>query len=85
MSASAPDHTAAKAVVSNDNALVIFCDQARELFAQQQRRVQLLEADLSQQIETAIEEIKLSDGSVDEREERFCQLDQELTKLSNER
>lgn len=85
MSASAPDHTAAKAVVSNDNALVIFCDQARELFAQQQRRVQLLEADLSQQIETAIEEIKLSDGPVDEREARFCQLDQELTKLSNER
>ena len=84
MSPSAPDHTSGKDVVSNDDALDIFCDRAKELFAQQQQRVQLLEVDLSKKIEAAIEEINVSQVFVQGREEQFSELDKKLANVSQE-
>ncbi len=71
MSSQAPNRVTGNDVASADDAVIaedaleIFCDRAKELFAQQQQRVQLLEASLTQQIESAIEEIKSTHSSVE--------------------
>ena len=84
MSPPAPDNSG-KDVASNDHALDIFFDRAKELFAQQQRRAESLEADLSKQIEAAIEGIKVSEAYVEDREKHFAQLDEKLAQALEER
>jgi chromosome segregation ATPase len=85
MSSSAPNRATGNDVVPADDAIDIFCDRAKTLFAQQQDRVQSLEEDLTQQIQSAIEEIKSSFTSVEDREEHFYKLDEKLADLTRDR
>ncbi len=85
MSASAPDRTKAPEAVAHDEVLDVFCDRAKALFERQQQRVLRLEADLTRQLEAAIDEINLRDAMVEEREAQFSQVDEQLAKLARER
>lgn len=85
MSASAPERTKAPEAVAHNEALDVFCDRAKALFERQQQRVSRLEADLTRQLEAAIDEINLRDAVVEEREAQFSQVDQKLAKLARER
>lgn len=85
MSAPAKDRTAVPDALTREDVLEVFCDRAKALFERQQQRVSRLEEDLSQQIETAIEEINSRHALDEQREEQFSQLDTKLAQLSRER
>ncbi len=78
MSASASQQNATLPTDASDEALGVFCDHAKSLFERQQARVERFEAELSQHIDAAIEEVSRSQMRAEEREEQAAEEQHEL-------
>ncbi len=85
MSPSAPNRATGTDVVPADDALDLIRDRAKDLFFQQQQRVQALEADLNKQITSAIKQIESNHVSVKEQQGNSQKLDEKLDKIKVER